>query len=152
MKSQEAKQPLSLDWDFVIGQYVLVSIRGKMLRKAGFVFFVSLKLFHFCLGGRWHFWFQSGTFSDDFDVPLSRFSIVLSRSVFIFFAIVCSPELLHTQGLHKFFGSISGVVSMNNACILKMISTSSQNYVLLFYATIQFFFDCGQFVLTGFQN
>ena len=105
----------------MIGQYVLVSIRGKMLRKAGFVFFVSLKLFHFCLGGRWHFWFQSGTFSDDFDVPLSRFSIVLSRSVFIFFAIVCSPELLHTQGLHKFFGSISGVVSMNTACILKMI-------------------------------
>ena len=119
MKSQEAKQPLNLDWDFVTGQYVLVSIRSTMFRKAGFVF--DYNFFHFCLDGRWHFWFQSGTFSDDFDVPLSRFSIVLSRSVFIFFAIVCSPELLHTQGLHKFFGSISGVVSMNTACILKMI-------------------------------
>ena len=40
---------------------------------------------------------------------------------FIFFAIVCSPELLHTQDLHKFFVSISVVVSMNTACILKMI-------------------------------
>ena len=78
-----------------------------------------IKTFPFLFG--WHFWFQSGTFSDDFDVPLSRFSIVLSRSVFIFFAIVCSPELLHTHGLHKFFGSISGVVSMNTACILKLI-------------------------------
>ena len=85
-----------------------------MFRKAGFVF--DYNFFHFCLDGH----FQSGTFSDDFDVPLSRFSIVLSRSVFIFFAIVCSPELLHTQGLHKFFGSISGVVSMNTAYILKM--------------------------------
>ena len=83
--------------------------------------FLIITFFHFCLDGRWHFWFQSGTFSDDFDVPLSRFSIVLLRSVFIFFAIVCSPELLYTQGLHKFFGSISGVVSMNTACILKMI-------------------------------
>ena len=58
------------------------------------------------------------TFSDDFEVLLSRFSIVLSRSAFIFLAIVCFPELLHTQGLHKFVGSISGVVSMNTACIL----------------------------------
>ena len=31
-------------------------------------------------------------------------------------------------------------------------STSSYNNVLLFYATIQFLFNCGQFVLTGFQN
>ena len=81
----------------------------------------SLKRFHFCLCGRWHFWFQSGTFSDNFQVPLSRFSIVSSRSLFIFLTIVCFPELFHTQGLHKFVGSISGVVSMNTACILKMI-------------------------------
>ena len=81
----------------------------------------SLKLFHFCLCGCWHFWFQSGTFSDNFQVPLSRFSIVSSRSLFIFLTIVCFPELFHTQGLHKFVGSISGVVSMNTACILKTI-------------------------------
>ena len=81
----------------------------------------SLKLFHFCLCGCWHFWFQSGTFGDDVQVPLSRFSIVSSRSAFIFLAIVCFPESLHTQGLHKFVGSISGVVSMNTPCILKMI-------------------------------
>ena len=81
----------------------------------------SSKLFHFCLSGRWHFWFQSGTFGDDFQVPLSSFSIVSSRSAFIFFAIVCYPESLHTQGLHKFVGSISGVVSMNTACVMKMI-------------------------------
>ena len=78
-----------------------------------------IKTFPFLFG--WHFWFQSGTFSDDFDVPLSRFSIVLSRSFFIFFANACSPELLYTQGLYKFCGSISDVVSMNTASILKMI-------------------------------
>ena len=81
----------------------------------------SLKLFHFCLCGRWHFWFQSGTFGDDLQVPLSWFSIVSLRSAFTVLAIVCFPEFLHTQGLHKFVGSISGVVYMNSACILKMI-------------------------------
>ena len=45
----------------------------------------------------------------------------MSRSAFIFLAIVCFPELLHTLGLHKFVVSIFGVVSMNTACILKMI-------------------------------
>ena len=78
----------------------------------------SLKLFHFCLCGRWHFWFQSGTFGDDLQVPLSFVSL---RSAFIVLAIVCFPEFLHTQGLHKFVGSISGVVYMNSACILTMI-------------------------------
>ena len=80
-----------------------------------------IKIFPFLLGWALVLLVQSETFNDDFDVPLSRFSIVLSRSAFIFFAIVCSPELLHTQGLHKFFGSISGVVSKNTACILKIL-------------------------------
>ena len=31
-------------------------------------------------------------------------------------------------------------------------STSSKNKVFLFYAAVQFLLDCGQFVLTGFQN
>ena len=90
-----------------------------MLRKTSFVF--ALKLFHFCVRGCWHFWFQSGTFSYNFQAPSSRLSIVSSRSAFIFLAIVCFPELLHTQCLHKFVGSISGVVSMNTACIFVMI-------------------------------
>ena len=110
---------LSLDWDFVTGQHVLVSIQWYHAHKNRLCF--SLKLFHFCLRGCWHIWFQSGTFSYDFQVPSSRFSIVSSRSAFIFLAIFCFPELLHTQCLHKFVGSISGVVSMNTACIMKMI-------------------------------
>ena len=119
MKSQEAEQLLSLDWDFVTGQHILVSIQWYHAHKNRLCF--SLKLFHFCLRGCWHIWFQSGTFSYDFQVPSSRFSIVSSRSAFIFLAIFCFPELLHTQCLHKFVGSICSVVSMNTACILKMI-------------------------------
>ena len=118
MKSQEAKQLLSLDWDFATGQHI-GQHTGYHAQKNRLCF--SLKLFHFCLRGCWHFWFQSGTFSYDFQVPSSRFSIVSARSAFIFLAIVCFPELLHTQRLHKFVGSISGVVSMNTACIMKMI-------------------------------
>ena len=102
------------DWATCVGQHM-----GYHAQKKQALF--SLKLFHFCLHGCWHFWFQSGTFSDDFQVPLSRFSIVSSRSAFIFWAIAGFPELLHTQGLHKFVGSISGVVPMNAACILKMV-------------------------------
>ena len=101
------------------GQHVLVSIQWYHAHKNRLCF--SLKLFHFCLRGCWHIWFQSGTFSYDFQVHSSRFSIVSSRSAFIFLAIFCFPELLHTQCLHKLVGSISGVVSMNTACILKMI-------------------------------
>ena len=102
------------DWATCVGQHM-----GYHAQKKQALF--SLKHFHFCLHGCWHFWFQSGTFSDDFQVPLSRFSIISSMSAFIFWAIVGFPELLHTQGLHKFVGSISGVVSMNAACILKMV-------------------------------
>ena len=118
MKSQRAKELPSLDQDFVTGlQYW--SAYGVPCSQKQALF--SLKIFHFCLCGCWHFWFQSQTFGDDLQVPLSRFSILLSRSAFIFFAIFCFPELLHTQGLHKFVGSVSGVVSINTACILKMI-------------------------------
>ena len=62
------------DWATCVGQHM-----GYHAQKKQALF--SLKLFHFYLHGCWHFWFQSGTFSDDFDVPLERFSIVLSRSV-----------------------------------------------------------------------
>ena len=43
MKSQEAKQLLSLDWDFATGQYVF-SIQGTMPRKAGFAFDLNFSI------------------------------------------------------------------------------------------------------------
>ena len=51
-----------------------------------------------------------------------RDSLLFRRGQLSFFlSNCCFPESLHTQGLHKFVGSISGVVSMNTACIIVMI-------------------------------
>ena len=43
------------DWATCVGQHM-----GYHAQKKQALF--SLKLFHFCLHGCWHFWFQSGTF------------------------------------------------------------------------------------------
>ena len=97
---------------------VLVSIWGTMLRKTGFVF---IKTFPFLL-----VWVLALLVSElDFWwwPPSSLIEILYSfvKDSFHFLRNCFFPELLHTLGLHKFVGSISGVVSMNTACILKMI-------------------------------
>ena len=118
MKSQGAKWLLSLDWDFATGQHVWVSILSTMFRKTGFVF---IKTFPFLL-----VWVLALLVSElDFWwwPPSSLIEILYSfvKDSFHFLRNCFFPELLHTLGLHKFVGSISGVVSMNTACILKMI-------------------------------
>ena len=97
---------------------VLVSIWGAMFRKTGFVF---IKTFPFLL-----VWVLALLVSElDFWwwPPSSLIEILYSfvKDSFHFLRNCFFPELLHTLGLHKFVGSISGVVSMNTACILKMI-------------------------------
>ena len=64
---------------------------------------------------------QSGTFSDDFDVPLYQDSLLFCQGQFLFSLQLFVLQSYCTLKVYKFFGSISGVVSKNTACILKMI-------------------------------